>query len=213
MGIRRREGDDPKRFYLFDFRQPTELTAGSQPQAVNRRAVNRRAVNRRAVNSRLDMKAMQDNVKAGLIPFMTDQEILDEIVPSDNRQNMSGMGRKLPGDIEAKEQENELLRKQAEEAQQRAYLAALKADSADQRASAAYQSLVINSNLASSSSLIPELPRFITNPHMNDARSIEQLAQDNARGEDNNESASGEDEEGEEGEQHSSDGDYSSESE
>ncbi|GKE18888.1 hypothetical protein Tco_1426465 [Tanacetum coccineum] len=42
---------------------------------------------------------------------------------------------------------------------------------------------------------------------MNDARSIEQLAQDNARGEDNNESASGEDEEGE---QHSSDGDYSS---
>ncbi|GJW63584.1 hypothetical protein Tco_0115468 [Tanacetum coccineum] len=44
---------------------------------------------------------------------------------------------------------------------------------------------------------------------MNDARSIEQLAQDNARGEDNNESASGE---GEEGEQHSSDGDYSSES-
>ncbi|GJS47801.1 hypothetical protein Tco_0597922 [Tanacetum coccineum] len=37
---------------------------------------------------------------------------------------------------------------------------------------------------------------------MNDARSIEQLAQDNARGEDNNESASGEDEEGE---QHSSD--------
>ncbi|GKE02906.1 hypothetical protein Tco_1390889, partial [Tanacetum coccineum] len=39
---------------------------------------------------------------------------------------------------------------------------------------------------------------------------IEQLAQDNARGEDNNESASGEDEEGE---QHSSDGDYSSESE
>ncbi|GKC22861.1 zinc finger, CCHC-type containing protein [Tanacetum coccineum] len=47
---------------------------------------------------------------------------------------------------------------------------------------------------------------------MNDARSIEQLAQDNARGEDNNESASGEDEEGEEGEQHSSDGDYSSES-
>ncbi|GJT63490.1 acidic leucine-rich nuclear phosphoprotein 32 family member A [Tanacetum coccineum] len=45
----------------------------------------------------LDMKAMQDNVKAGLIPFKTDQEILDEIVPSDNRQNLSGMGRKLPG--------------------------------------------------------------------------------------------------------------------
>ncbi|GJZ47601.1 hypothetical protein Tco_0601433 [Tanacetum coccineum] len=45
----------------------------------------------------LDMKAMKDNIKAGLIPFKTDQEILDEIVPSDNRQNMSGMGRKLPG--------------------------------------------------------------------------------------------------------------------
>ncbi|GJU38815.1 hypothetical protein Tco_1191772 [Tanacetum coccineum] len=71
----------------------------------------------------------------------------------------------------------------------------------------------INSNLASSSNPQNELPRYITNPHMNDARSIEQLAQDNARGEDNNESASGEDEEGEEGEQHSSDGDYSSESE
>ncbi|GJX26076.1 hypothetical protein Tco_0232372 [Tanacetum coccineum] len=68
----------------------------------------------------------------------------------------------------------------------------------------------INSNLASSSNPQNELPRYITNPHMNDARSIEQLAQDNARGEDNNESASGEDEEGE---QHSSDGDYSSESE
>ncbi|GKB24687.1 hypothetical protein Tco_0864088, partial [Tanacetum coccineum] len=36
-------------------------------------------------------------IKAGLIPFKTDQEILDEVVPSDNRQNMSGMGRKLPG--------------------------------------------------------------------------------------------------------------------
>ncbi|GJR89311.1 Myc-type, basic helix-loop-helix domain-containing protein [Tanacetum coccineum] len=119
---------------------------------------------------------------------------------------------------------NELLRKQAEEAQQRAYLAALKADAADQQASVAYQNTetmygavvyrpTINSNLASSSNPQNELSRYITNPHMNDARSIEQLAQDNARGEDNNESASGEDEEGEEGEQHSSDGDYSSESE
>ncbi|GKE96389.1 hypothetical protein Tco_1581244, partial [Tanacetum coccineum] len=35
--------------------------------------------------------------RSGLIPFKTDQEILDEVVPSDNRQNMSGMGRKLPG--------------------------------------------------------------------------------------------------------------------
>ncbi|GJU96040.1 hypothetical protein Tco_1320796 [Tanacetum coccineum] len=61
---------------------------------------------------------------------------------------------------------------------------------------------VINSNLASSSSLIPELPRFITNPHMNDTRNIEQLAQDNAT-EDNNE---------EEDEQQSG-GDYSSDEE
>ncbi|GJR33349.1 hypothetical protein Tco_1109581 [Tanacetum coccineum] len=287
---------------------------------------------------------MQDQIRAGVIPYKADQEILDEVVPSDNRQNMSGMGRKLPGGgstsrrranqafadvmtreqmtqiLRQKEQENELLRKQAEEAQQRAYLAALKADSADQRASAAYQNTetmygavgqffshynssnsarpfmppafnlvpppspatmpqlapewahllnppmpynqqllpyytgpphytdpphytrplqplqrpytgpfpftpvtnntfnncyrpTINSNLASSSNPQNELPRYITNPHMNDARSIEQLAQDNASGEDNNESASGEDEEGEEGEKHLSDGDYSSESE
>ncbi|GJW50453.1 hypothetical protein Tco_0091804, partial [Tanacetum coccineum] len=128
----------------------------------------------------LDMKAMQEMIKACIIPFKTDQEILDEVARKLGicRCYESGAD---DSDIEAKEQENELLRKQAEEAQQRAYLAALKADSADQRASAAYQS-------------------------------IEQLAQDNARGEDNNESASGEDEEGEEGEQHSSDGDYSSES-
>ncbi|GJX00555.1 hypothetical protein Tco_0184468 [Tanacetum coccineum] len=52
-------------------------------------------------SDKLDMKAMQDNVKAGLIPFKTGQEILDEIIPSDNRQNMSGMGRKLPGDVQA----------------------------------------------------------------------------------------------------------------
>ncbi|GKE58533.1 hypothetical protein Tco_1497718 [Tanacetum coccineum] len=38
-----------------------------------------------------------DNNITGLKSFKTDQEILDEIVPSDNRQNMSGMGRKLPG--------------------------------------------------------------------------------------------------------------------
>ncbi|GJS28884.1 hypothetical protein Tco_0489504 [Tanacetum coccineum] len=105
-------------------------------------------------NEYLDMKAMQDNVKAGLIPFKTDQEILDEIVPSDNRQNMSGMGRKLPGGgstsrrranrafgdvmtrdqitqiFRQQEQEKELLRKQAEETQARAYLVVLKADAA-----------------------------------------------------------------------------------
>ncbi|GJT38875.1 hypothetical protein Tco_0938740 [Tanacetum coccineum] len=108
------------------------------------------------LKGRLDMKAMKDNIKAGLIPFKTDQEILDEIVPSDNRQNMSGMGRKLPGggstsrrranrafgDImtqdqitqmfRQQEQEKELHRKQAEEAQAWAYLASLKADAAGQ---------------------------------------------------------------------------------
>ncbi|GJU12105.1 hypothetical protein Tco_1134501, partial [Tanacetum coccineum] len=310
----------------------------------SRKGITRTSLRRRERGTQLKMKAMQDQIRAGVIPYKTDQEILDEVVPSDNRQNMSGMGRKLPGGgstsrrranqafadvmtreqmtqiLRQKEQENELLRKQAEEAQQRAYLAALKADSADQRASAAYQNTetmygavgqffshynssnsarpfmppafnlvpppppatmpqlapewahllnppmpynqqlppyytgpphytdpphytrplqplqrpytgpfpftpvtnntfnncyrpTINSNLASSSNPQNELSRYITNPHMNDARSIEQLAQDNARGEDNNESASGEDEEGEEGEQHSSDGDYSSESE
>ncbi|GJY13214.1 hypothetical protein Tco_0382523 [Tanacetum coccineum] len=76
---------------------------------------------------------------------------------------MSGMGRKLPGGgstsrrrthraygdvmnrdqmtqiLRQQEQEKELYRKQAEEAQQRAYLASLKADQADQRANVAYQ--------------------------------------------------------------------------
>ncbi|GKA38258.1 acidic leucine-rich nuclear phosphoprotein 32 family member A [Tanacetum coccineum] len=45
----------------------------------------------------LDMKSMQDQVRAGVIPYKTDQDILDEVVPSTNRQNMSGKGRKLPG--------------------------------------------------------------------------------------------------------------------
>ncbi|GJW15435.1 acidic leucine-rich nuclear phosphoprotein 32 family member A [Tanacetum coccineum] len=60
----------------------------------------------------LDMKAMQGRIKAGIIPFKTDQEILDEVVP------------------------------------------------------------------------ITELPRFITNPHNNDTRSVDELARDKA-GEDN----------------------------
>ncbi|GJV21689.1 hypothetical protein Tco_1370709 [Tanacetum coccineum] len=109
------------------------------------------------------MKAMQEMIKACIIPFKTDQEILDEVVPSDNRQNMSGMGRKLPGggstsrrranrayeDVMARdhmtqilrqqEQEKELYWKQAEEAHAWAYLASLKADTADQRANVAYQ--------------------------------------------------------------------------
>ncbi|GJV63733.1 hypothetical protein Tco_1474561 [Tanacetum coccineum] len=82
----------------------------------------------------LDMKAMQDRIKAGLIPFKTNQEILDEVVPSDNRQNMSGMGRKLPGG-------GSTSRRRANRAYRdaRAYLALLKADTADQRANVAYQ--------------------------------------------------------------------------
>ncbi|GJW74214.1 ribonuclease H-like domain-containing protein [Tanacetum coccineum] len=273
----------------------------------------------------LDMKAMQDRIKAGIIPFKTDQEILDEVVPSDNRQNMSGIGRKLPGGgstsrrrthraygdvmnrdqmtqiLRQQEQEKELYRKQAEEAQQRAYLASLKADQADQRANVAYQNTesiyealgqffmhynspnsarpftppafslvpppppgpsmpqltpnwahllqpplpynqplqplqppypgpfpplpvtnntfnncyqpVLNSTLASTSNTQAQHPHYtlLTNPHMNDSRSCDQLAQDLAR-EKNNECSSGEEEEEEEGEQQSGD-DYSSEEE
>ncbi|GJU70890.1 acidic leucine-rich nuclear phosphoprotein 32 family member A [Tanacetum coccineum] len=96
----------------------------------------------------LDMKSMQDQVRAGVIPYKTDQDILDEVVPSTNRQNMSGKGRKLPGGgstsrrrgpqafpdaisreeldriLRQKDQEAELLRKQTAEAQQPAYWAA-----------------------------------------------------------------------------------------
>ncbi|GJV86418.1 hypothetical protein Tco_1530356 [Tanacetum coccineum] len=42
----------------------------------------------------------------------------------------------------------------------------------------------MNSNLASTSNSQPELPRFITNPHNNDTRSVDELARDKA-GEDN----------------------------
>ncbi|GJY95541.1 hypothetical protein Tco_0511902 [Tanacetum coccineum] len=89
---------------------------------------------------------------------------------------MSGMGRKLPGggstsrrranrafgDIMTRdqitqmfrqqEQEKELYRKQAEEAQAQAYLASLKADAADQRANVAQQNdLACENNNESSS--------------------------------------------------------------
>ncbi|GKE23864.1 hypothetical protein Tco_1435376 [Tanacetum coccineum] len=52
---------------------------------------------------------------------------------------------------------------------------------------------------------------LLTNPHMNDSRSCDQLAQDLAR-ENNDECSSGEEEEEEEGEQQSGD-DYSSDEE
>ncbi|GJT67832.1 hypothetical protein Tco_1019312 [Tanacetum coccineum] len=199
--------------------------------------------------------------------------------------------------LRQQEQEKELYRKQAEEAQQRAYLASLKADQADQRANVAYQNTesiygalgqffmhynspnsarpftppafslvpppppgpsmpqltpnwahllqppfpynqplqppypgpfpplpvtnntfnncyqpVLNSTLASTSNTQAQRPHYtlLTNPHMNDSRSCDQLAQDLAR-EKNNECSSGEEEE-EEGEQQSGD-DYSSEEE
>ncbi|GKC34186.1 acidic leucine-rich nuclear phosphoprotein 32 family member A [Tanacetum coccineum] len=142
----------------------------------------------------LDMKAMQEMIKAGIIPFKTDQEILDEVMTQILRQQ---------------EQEKELYRKQAEEAQQRAYLASLKADQADQRANVAYQ------NTESIYGALAQRPHYtlLTNPHMNDSRSCDQLAQDLAR-EKNNECSSreGEEEEEEEGEQQSGD-DYLSEEE
>ncbi|PWA42548.1 ATP-dependent Clp protease proteolytic subunit-related protein 4, chloroplastic [Artemisia annua] len=112
------------------------------------------------------MKALQDQSKAGVIPVLTNQEILNRIVPSNNRANMSGRGRKLPGGgstsrrsvnptfgadvmtrdqitqlLRQEQQEKELYKKQAEEAQQRAYLAALKADAAAERAEAAHSSI------------------------------------------------------------------------
>ncbi|GJW38880.1 ribonuclease H-like domain-containing protein [Tanacetum coccineum] len=165
-----------------------------------------------------EMKAMKDHIRAGIILFKTDHEILDEIVPSDNRQNMSGRGRKLPGggltsrryanrafgDVMSREQitqlyrqeqqEKELYRKQAEEAQARAWLAAQKADAAQRRADQTHDILEA------------ERTRYTlqTNPHMNDLRTVEELARDLAR-DNNNESSSGEEEVEESG------GDYSDE--
>ncbi|GJT10491.1 hypothetical protein Tco_0857533 [Tanacetum coccineum] len=140
------------------------------------------------------MKSMQDQVRAGVIPYKTDQDILDEVVPSTNRQNMSGKGRKLPGGgstsrrrgpqafsdaisreeldriLRQKDQEAELLRKLTAEAQQRAYLAALKADAAYQNSETMYGAIASTSN--------SQLPRFITNPHNNDELRGVELARD-----------------------------------
>ncbi|GJR61834.1 hypothetical protein Tco_1503996 [Tanacetum coccineum] len=173
-------------------------------------------------NRYLDMKSMQDQVRAGVIPYKTDQDILDEVVPSTNRQNMSGKGRKLPGGgstsrrrgpqafpnvisreeldriLRQKDQEAELLRKQTAEAQQRAYLAALKADARLSKIGDDVWSIGVN-----------RTSRFITNPHNNDTRSVDELAQDKA-GEDNDV------EEGEQqtsGDEQQSGGDYSEDEE
>ncbi|GJW48366.1 hypothetical protein Tco_0080012 [Tanacetum coccineum] len=135
--------------------------------SIRRRTRGRRQRSLRRKNERyLDMKSMQDQVRAGVIPYKTDQDILDEVVPSTNRQNMSGKGRKLPGGgstsrrrgpqafpdaisreeldriLRQKDQEAELLRKQTAEAQQRAYLAALKADAAYQNSETMYGAIV-----------------------------------------------------------------------
>ncbi|GJZ70299.1 hypothetical protein Tco_0633849 [Tanacetum coccineum] len=104
----------------------------------------------------------QDQVRAGRQPVQTDQDIWMKSFRSTNRQNSSGKGRKLPGGaqlprrrgpqhcfsnvnnrerwriLRQKDQEAELLRKQTAEAQQRAYLAALKADAAYQNSETMY---------------------------------------------------------------------------
>ncbi|GJX08488.1 Myc-type, basic helix-loop-helix domain-containing protein [Tanacetum coccineum] len=263
-------------------------------------------------NRYLDMKSMQDQVRAGVIPYKTDQDILDEVVPSTNRQNMSGKGRKLPGGgstsrrrgpqafpnvisreeldriLRQKDQEAELLRKQTAEAQQRAYLAALKADAAYQNSETMYGAIgeyfsnyapnptrpfmppafarptmpqlspewahLLNPPfpynqplqpsyagpsqytgppgytgpptytaplqplqppyvgqfpfIASTSNCQPELPRFITNPHNNDTRSVDELARDRElAGEDNDVG------DNEEADSQQSSGDYSEDEE
>ncbi|GJZ59346.1 gag-pol polyprotein [Tanacetum coccineum] len=246
----------------------------------------------------LDMKAMQEMIKADIIPKLpgggsTSRRrancAYEDVM---TRDQMTQIRRQ-------QEQEKELYKKQAEEAQTRAYLASLKADAADQRANVAYQNTesiygalgqffmhynspnsarpftppafslvpppppgptmpqltpnwahllqppfpynqplqppypgpfppipvtnnnfnncyhpVLNSThcIPSSSNSQAQRPHYtlLTNPHMNDSRSCDQLAQDLAR-ENNNECSSREEEE-EEGEQQSGD-DYSEEEE
>ncbi|GJS39663.1 hypothetical protein Tco_0564706 [Tanacetum coccineum] len=68
---------------------------------------------------------------------------------------------------------------------------------------------VMNSNLASTSYSQPELPRFITNPHNNDTRSVDELARDRElAGEDNDVGDNNE-----EGDNQQSGGDYSEDEE
>ncbi|GJS64685.1 hypothetical protein Tco_0679249 [Tanacetum coccineum] len=105
-------------------------------------------------------------------------------------------------DIEARDQDAELLRKQTAEAQQRAYLAALKADAAYQNSETMYGAI------ASTSNSRPELPRFIINPHNNDTRSVDELARDRElAGEDNDVG------DNEEADSQQSSGDYSEDEE
>ncbi|GJV72964.1 hypothetical protein Tco_1492959 [Tanacetum coccineum] len=81
----------------------------------------------RFIRAELDMKSMQDQVRASVIPYKTDQDILDEV--------------ELDRILRQKDQEAELLRKQTAEAQQRAYLAALKADAAHQNSETMYRAI------------------------------------------------------------------------
>ncbi|GKA27127.1 Myc-type, basic helix-loop-helix domain-containing protein [Tanacetum coccineum] len=106
-------------------------------------------------------RAYARSSSSGVIPYKTDQDILDEVVSEYNARNMSERAGSYRGggstsqarssgisrcyksggagsDIEAKDQEAELLRKQTAEAQQRAYLAALKADAAYQNSETMY---------------------------------------------------------------------------
>ncbi|GKC18882.1 hypothetical protein Tco_1021032, partial [Tanacetum coccineum] len=86
----------------------------------------------------LDMKAMQDRIKADLIPKLPGGG-------STSRRRANGAyGDVMTRDqmtqiLRKQEQEKELYRKQAEEAQALAYLASLKADTTNQRANVAYQ--------------------------------------------------------------------------
>ncbi|PWA38951.1 hypothetical protein CTI12_AA557230 [Artemisia annua] len=105
-----------------------------------------------------EMKSLFDQVKAGTAPSMTEEEILDRVVPSNSRQNMSGRGRRMTGTGKAssssthqpfeqdyitrqhmtevlrrEQQEKELFRKQTQEAQQRAIVAEQEARSANSR--------------------------------------------------------------------------------
>ncbi|GJR86112.1 hypothetical protein Tco_0210123 [Tanacetum coccineum] len=172
----------------------------------SRKGITRTSLRREGRGTQLDMKAMQDRIKAGLIPKLPGGG------STSRRRANRAYGDIMTRDqmtqiLRQQEQEKELYRKQAEEAQAQAYLASLKADAVDQWANVAYQ------NTESIYGALAQHPHYtlLTNPHMNDSRSCDQLAQDLAR-ENNNECSSGEEEEEEEGEQQSGD-DYSSEEE
>ncbi|GJV35427.1 hypothetical protein Tco_1407904 [Tanacetum coccineum] len=111
----------------------------------------------------LDMKSMHRIRLERRHPVKTDQDILDEVVPSTNRQNMSGKGRKLPGggstsrrrgpqafpDVISREEMDRILRQENQDGRfcygskprrrkQRAYLVNWKADEAYQNSETMY---------------------------------------------------------------------------